>query len=709
MSPSSGQRRRPAPLALLGLLLVACASGPAPEDTGAPRDSGTAGTEEVLADAGPDRAVFVGEDLSFDVGESVGASFLWDFGDGTKVEGSTATHTFAEPGRYAVVLQATGAGGTWKTDTALVSATLAPTDPPPSWSSTVALGGGRVWSLLPESEAVSASSEDGSEVDRVQTCAGPRTLAHDGSTLAVACEEADQLALVDASFDTLLVDLPEHSRPFGVAGRDGTWFVSLQATGQVAEVRGGAVVALFEVGADPRGIALTWDDQVLITHWRTADARLSVLDPSTGEVLTIELPADTGGDSDTTTGGVLNLVEQVVPAPAGQAWYLPGLHANILRGEHVSGVALTFESSLRAVLATVHVSTETSSITESPADRKQFDERGRASAVAPSPTGDRLFVLHPGTGSVSVIDAVTGDLAGSLLGVGTFPSGLALSPDGQTLYVNAWLDRELRAFDVSNLSTNPEATWAVPTVDSEPLSAEALLGKRVFHDASDTRMSRSGYISCAHCHPDGRDDGLTWDFTDRGEGLRNTTSLEGRAGTAMGRLHWSGNFDEVQDFEHDMRGPFGGTGFLSDADFEECSDTLGEEKAGRSEELDAMAAWLETLVTTPPSPEEAPEGGEALFEAAGCAACHPAPLYTDSSTEDPHRHDVGTLTEASGQRLGGTLDGLDTPTLLGAWATGPWLHDGSAGTLEEAIAAHVGATALDAWELATLAAFVGSL
>ena len=109
----------------------------------------------------------MGEELSFDVGESVGASFLWDFGDGTKAEGPTATHTFAEAGRYAVVLQATGADGTWKTDTALVSATLAPTDPPPSWSSTVALGGGRVWSLLPESEAVSASSEDGREVDRV--------------------------------------------------------------------------------------------------------------------------------------------------------------------------------------------------------------------------------------------------------------------------------------------------------------------------------------------------------------------------------------------------------------------------------------------------------------------------------------------------------------------------------------------------------------
>ena len=43
---------------------------------------------------------------------------------------------------------------------------------------------------------------------------------------------------------------------------------------------------------------------------------------------------------------------------------------------------------------------------------------------------------------------------------------------------------------------------------------------------------------------------------------------------------------------------------------------------------------------------------------------------------------MGTLSEASGQRLGEALDGLDTPTLRGLWRTAPYLHDGSAPTLE---------------------------
>ena len=86
---------------------------------------------------------------------------------------------------------------------------------------------------------------------------------------------------------------------------------------------------------------------------------------------------------------------------------------------------------------------------------------------------------------------------------------------------------------------------------------------------------------------DGFEDARVWDFTDRGEGLRNTTSLLGKRGTGQGRLHWSANFDEVQDFEHDIRNAFNGTGFMSDADFATGTrnKTLGDRKAGVSPEL----------------------------------------------------------------------------------------------------------------------------
>ncbi len=60
-------------------------------------------------------------------------------------------------------------------------------------------------------------------------------------------------------------------------------------------------------------------------------------------------------------------------------------------------------------------------------------------------------------------------------------------------------------------------------------------------------------MSCASCHNDGGGDGRVWDLTGMGEGLRNTVSLRGKGGMAHGFLHWSANFDEVQDFEGQIR------------------------------------------------------------------------------------------------------------------------------------------------------------
>jgi hypothetical protein len=65
---------------------------------------------------------------------------------------------------------------------------------------------------------------------------------------------------------------------------------------------------------------------------------------------------------------------------------------------------------------------------------------------------------------------------------------------------------------------------------------------------------------------------------------------------------------------------------------------------------------------------------------------------------------VGTLTTNSGQRLGSTLTGIDIPTLRDLWATAPYLHDGSAPTIADAISRHSGIT-LTAADLANLAEY----
>lgn len=248
----------------------------------------------------------------------------------------------------------------------------------------------------------------------------------------------------------------------------------------------------------------------------------------------------------------------------------------------------------------------------------------------------------------------------------------------------------------SGLGTlRPLAT--IPIVNQPLLSSSIRRGKQIFYNAGDSRMTRqesnttnTGYFACADCHFEGGHDGMTWNFTDRGEGVRNTTSLLGGRGDEGGMLHWTGNFDEVQDFEHDIRGAFGGTGFLSDQQFNSNNRNapLGNPKAGLNPDLDNLAEYVRSLRELPRSPFKAAAGtysdqarqGARLISALNCTKCHSGVIFSDSSSGI--RHDVGTITQASGKRLNGPLDGFDTPTLSGLFGSAPYLHDGSAATLD---------------------------
>ena len=141
-------------------------------------------------------------------------------------------------------------------------------------------------------------------------------------------------------------------------------------------------------------------------------------------------------------------------------------------------------------------------------------------------------------------------------------------------------------------------------------------------------MDDEGYISCGSCHFEGIDDGRVYDFSTRGEGLRNTIALLGRRGAEQGRLNWTGTLDEVQDFENQMRELFGGKGFMPDDVFHVGTrdQPLGDPKAGLSPELDALAAYVGSLDHVNPSPYRNPDGsltadgvaGKALFGKLGC-------------------------------------------------------------------------------------------
>jgi MYXO-CTERM domain-containing protein len=223
-------------------------------------------------------------------------------------------------------------------------------------------------------------------------------------------------------------------------------------------------------------------------------------------------------------------------------------------------------------------------------------------------------------------------------------------------------------------------------------------------------------------------DGRTWDLTQSGEGLRNTIDLRGRAGMGHGPVHWSANFDEIQDFENAIVGDFGGTGLADDG--EPPHPPLdARPNAGRSTDLDDLAAFVSSLADGAESPYRTRDGwlgeaarrGKIVFESAevGCTGCHSAPRFTDSVlADDPADyvlHDVGTLGEDSGGRLGAPLVGLDTPSLIGLWDTAPYLHDGSAASLRDVITTrnlddrHGRTSSLSDGELDDLVAYILSI
>jgi hypothetical protein len=400
--------------------------------------------------------------------------------------------------------------------------------------------------------------------------------------------------------------------------------------------------------------------------------------------------------------GIPNYLGAPVISPDGSQAWVPSKQDNIARGVRRDGLNLNFQNTVRAVSSRVDLT----SGTEDLAARIDHDNSSLASAVAFDPRGNYLFVALETSREVAVVDA-HGKWEMFRFDVGRAPQGLSVSPDGSRLYVSNFMDRTVGVFDLGPLLTrgSPEVPMVATlnAVATERLTAQVLNGKQLFYDARDTRLARDRYMSCASCHNDGGQDGRVWDLSGYGEGLRNTIALNGRASMAHGFLHWSANFDELQDFEGQIRTLAGGTGLMTDAQFNTNtrSQPLGTTKAGVSADLDALAAYVASLTTFPTSPFRNADGsltaaalsGRTVFQNEGCGSCHGGTKFTNSGTAT--LMNVGTIKPSSGQRLGGTLSGIDPPTLRDVWATAPYLHDGSAATLTDAVRAHTNVTVSD--------------
>jgi YVTN family beta-propeller protein len=309
--------------------------------------------------------------------------------------------------------------------------------------------------------------------------------------------------------------------------------------------------------------------------------------------------------------------------------------------------------------------------------------------VVLAPDKSALYVSTTGSESVTVIDTarllrfvasappaarrtLANDLSASAnyvaarIAVGAAPKGLALSPDGKRLYVANRNDDSISVVDTA--ARRAIATW---NLGGPATLSQERRGERLFFSA---RFGFQGHFGCANCHIEATFDGLSWDLEPDGFGKDYVDNrlLEDVAETAP--FKWNGGNPNLET---------------------ECGPRTEKffyrSESYSGEQLLDLVAYIKSIPLRPnryrlPRGEMTAEQerGKAIFERTRkrdgtpipesnqCPVCHSGPHYTNRQLTD-----VGSRKPTDRSPM------IDVPQLTNIALTAPYLHDGSARTLEE--------------------------
>jgi YVTN family beta-propeller protein len=565
-----------------------------------------------------------------------------------------------------------------------------------------------------------ASSQSGMQVERYLSPI-EMALSPDGLRLYVVCEGTDEMRVVDPKSAKVLVRVPVGHEPRGMAvspdGRQIYVTNSWNDSVSVIDTATWKVTQTLPTGFEPTGVVTDRSGHTLYVANRLSND-ISVIDLKTGQEIKRLLAGRGASYLALSPDGKWIYCTHIYPnarafraQPNSEITVIDTARQVVAERKPLRNVAGMFHVALSAdgklgvvaqlrpknLIPLAHVEhgwVFGDSLTLFGQDvagtvQIPIDELDRYYAlpwgVAIAPDKSRLFVTTAASESVTVIDlpklmaavrarpqpfvndlSASADYVVARIPVGHNPRGVLLSPDGKRLYVANRLDDNIAIIDTTK-------SKVVSTMDlGGPKTINALRrGERIFFTAD---FAFQGQFGCSNCHLDATIDGLQWDLEPDGFGkdIVDNRLLENLAGTEP--FKWNGANPNMPT----ECGPRTEKYFFRSQSFND-------------QELTDLVTFVYSLPYRPnryrlANGELTPsqERGKAIFERTKykdgrtipesnrCAFCHSGPKYTNRQ-----QMDVGTGKPTDRSPL------IDVPQLPNVADSAPYLHDGSARSLEE--------------------------
>jgi len=305
--------------------------------------------------------------------------------------------------------------------------------------------------------------------------------------------------------------------------------------------------------------------------------------------------------------------------------------------------------------------------------------------VAITPGGKKVYVSSGGSDTITVVDtqrlvdyirvrresfandlSASANYVGNRIAVGRNPRGMVLSRDGRRLFVANRMDDTIGVIDTAR-----DKLISIWDLGGSKAITPLRRGEQIFYT---TKYSFQGQFSCANCHIDTTFDGLEWDLEPDGFGIDivDNRSIEDLTGTQP--FKWNGGNPDLPT----ECGPRTEKYFYRSQSYNE-------------QELTDLVSFVLSLPYRPNRYRvadgdltPAQERGKAIFErikdkkgnpipeANQCGYCHGGAKYTNNRSFDVGS---GKATDRSPK--------IDVPHLRNVVYSAPYLHDGSARSLEE--------------------------